>query len=145
MKDKLPARQRRLPCNTMMSDEWMVEFAVRSKHPAWLMLVSQKFLVVDITAVNLQPEDLIFSITEMVNAANTRDNYLANIISYYCYPCRSLAEEDHDNLPDPRPSGDWIDGGNVGDEGNEGGEGDEGNDDEHRYESSTEIEFEMVI
>eukprot|EP00116_Pleurobrachia_bachei_P001398 sb/3461660/ len=76
-----------------MSDEWMVEFAIRSKHPAWLMLISNRFLLIE--TLNLPVQDLTFAITELTNAAKDRENYLVNIISYFCtQQCSDLDERE---------------------------------------------------
>eukprot|EP00116_Pleurobrachia_bachei_P019101 sb/3479363/ len=69
--------------NSMLSDDWLVEFVIRSKHPAWLMLVPDRFVLVE--SLNLPSRDLIHAITELINAVKNTDNYLVNIISYCIY------------------------------------------------------------
>eukprot|EP00116_Pleurobrachia_bachei_P000493 sb/3460755/ len=79
--------------NATISDEWMVEFAIRSKHPAWLMLISNRFLLIE--TLNVPPQDLIFAITELVTSLKDKENYLVNIISYFCtQKCSDLGERE---------------------------------------------------
>eukprot|EP00116_Pleurobrachia_bachei_P014815 sb/3475077/ len=83
----------------------MVEFVVRNKHPVWLTLVSNRFLLVE--NINLSPQDLIFAITELFNAIKEKENYLVNIISSYCkHECSSSEDRKFvpNLLPTPRSS-----------------------------------------
>eukprot|EP00116_Pleurobrachia_bachei_P002060 sb/3462322/ len=85
----------------MVSDSWMVEFAIRNKHPVWLTLVSNRFLLVE--NINLSPQNLIFAVTELFNAIKEKENYLVNIISYYCqHQC--FSSEDRKFVPNFLPS-----------------------------------------
>eukprot|EP00116_Pleurobrachia_bachei_P000487 sb/3460749/ len=87
--------------NSLLSDDWLVEFAIRSKHPAWLMLVPDRFVLVE--ALNLPPQDLILAITELIDAFKDTDNYLVNVISYYCQQQCSSGESNLDFVPNILP------------------------------------------
>eukprot|EP00116_Pleurobrachia_bachei_P011822 sb/3472084/ len=78
--------------DSKLSDDWLVEFAIRSKHPTWLMLVPDRFVIVE--SLNLSPQDLILAITELANAEKDIRNNVVKTISFFV--CQQQGKDEKD-------------------------------------------------